>query len=66
MESFQQKESQMLQLLADSEGKDQVVIYIESPKAMKNLPPNRYVSADAKLVEILSREFGKENVVVRF
>ena len=63
-EMFAEKENRMYQLLADSEGKDQVVIYIENPKAMKNLPPNRWVSADKNLVEILSKEFGEENIRV--
>ena len=63
-EIYQAKEEKMYQLLADSEGKDQVVIYIENPKAMKNLPPNRNVCADTKLIEILSKEFGEENVCI--
>ena len=52
----------MYQLLADSEGKDQVVIYIENPKAMKTLPPNRSVLANKELLELLSKEFGEENI----
>ena len=63
-EAFLEKEKRMYQLLADSEGKDQVVIYIENPKAMKNLPPNKWVAADKVLVEALSKEFGAENVRV--
>ena len=63
-ESYQEKEKRMYQLLADSEGRDQVVIYIENPKAMKTLPPNRSVSAGRELVELLSKEFGEENIRV--
>ena len=63
-ELYQEKENKMLSLLADSEGKDQVVIYIENPKAMKNLPPNRNVSANANLIELLAKEFGEENIRV--
>ena len=63
-EMFLEKEKRMYQMLADSEGKDQVVIYIENPKAMKTLPPNRWVAADKELIEALSKEFGEENVRV--
>ena len=63
-ESYQRKEAKMLQLLAQSEGNDQVVIYIENPKAMKTLPTGRNVLADKILVEILAREFGTENIKV--
>ena len=63
-EMFLEKEKTMYQMLADSEGKDQVVIYIENPKAMKTLPPNRWVAADKELIEALSTEFGEENVRV--
>ena len=63
-ELYQEKENKMYSLLADSEGKDQVTIYIENPKAMKTLPPNRNVSADSNLIELLAKEFGEENVRV--
>ena len=65
MECFRKKESKMLQLLADSEGNDQVVIYIENPRAMKTLPPNRNVRADQSLVKLLMKEFGDENIRVQ-
>ena len=63
-ELYQEKENKMYSLLADSEGKDQVTIYIENPKAMKTLPPNRNVSADSNLIELLVKEFGEENIRV--
>ena len=63
-ELYQEKEGKMLQLLADSEGKDQVVIYIENPQAMKTLPPNKNVLADQKLIQLLGKEFGEENIRV--
>ena len=63
-ELYQEKENRLYQLLADSEGKDQVVIYIENPKAMKTLPPNRSVLANKELLEILFKEFGEENIKV--
>ena len=53
-----------MQLLAEAEGNDGVIIYIENPKAKKELPRNKNVLADQKLVERLSAEFGVGNVVV--
>ena len=61
-ESYQEKENRMFQLLSESEGKDQVVVYIENIKAMKTLPPNRNVIANKTLLELLYKEFGEENV----
>ncbi|MBQ6807428.1 MAG: DNA polymerase III subunit alpha [Lachnospiraceae bacterium] len=63
-ELFEEKEAELMALLYDSEGKDNVVIYIENPKAMKTLPPNRNVNADIALIERLEAIFGKENVRV--
>ncbi|MCH5254643.1 MAG: DNA polymerase III subunit alpha [Lachnospiraceae bacterium] len=63
-ESYEQKETELMELLYDSEGNDSVVIYIENPKAMKPLPPNRNVSADAALIEKLEAVYGKENIRV--
>ena len=50
--------------LRDSEGGDQVVIYIESPRAMKTLPPNQNVNADSALIDRLESLYGKENIRV--
>ena len=61
-ELYLENEERMFRLLADSEGKDQVVIYIENLKVMKKLPSNRNVSADSKLIELLTKEFGEENI----
>ncbi len=61
-EQFEKEEEALMELLYDCEGKDSVVIYIEEPKAMKTLPPNRNVNADLSLMEQLEQRFGKENV----
>ncbi len=63
-EAYEQETEQLLSLLADSDGKDGVVIYIQEPKAMKQLPPSRNVCADETLCEILSARYGKENIKV--
>ena len=63
-EMYEQKETELLELLHDSEGSDSVVIYVETPKAMKTLPPNRNVHADEDLIHRLEAVYGKENIRV--
>ena len=47
-ETYVEKEERLMELLSESEGNDGVVIYIENPKAKKELPRNKNVSADKK------------------
>ncbi len=63
-EDYQQGEEELLSLLADSDGNDSVVIYIESLKAMKKLPPNRNVCADEELAQKLGARYGKDNIKI--
>ncbi len=63
-ELFEEKEEELMASLHDSEGKDSVVIYIETPKAMKTLPPNQNVNADSDLIDRLEALYGKENIRV--
>ena len=62
--SYNTREQELLELLADSDGSDDVVIYVKNPKSMKVLPPNRRVNADEALAEKLSTAFGGENVKI--
>ena len=50
--------------MADSDGRDGVVIYVEDKKVMKTLPPNKNVNADETLLEKLSGRFGKDNIKI--
>ena len=63
-ELYEEKEAELLASLHDSEGNDNVVIYIEEPKAMKTLPPNQNVNADGALIDRLETLYGKENIRV--
>lgn len=63
-EEYLAVEEELFRLLHDWDGKDQVVIYIDSIKAMKTLPAGKNVAADTELIEILHDRFGKENVRV--
>ena len=64
MEAFKAAENSLFDALKDSEGKDSIVIYIENPKAMKELPRNMNVEADEVFLNRLRELFGKENVSV--
>ena len=63
-EAYEKTEKALLELLAQSDGNDGVVIYVENPKAKKALPPNRNVKADKELVSRLSELYGESNVRV--
>lgn len=63
-EEYETASGELLELLSESDGRDSVVIYIENPRAMKTLPPNRNVCADAELLGRLGARFGEENVKV--
>ncbi len=63
-ESYDQAEKELFTLMADSDGKDSVIIYIEEEKVMKKLPPNRNVNAEEALCVKLGERFGKENIKV--
>ncbi|MDO4294304.1 MAG: DNA polymerase III subunit alpha, partial [Eubacteriales bacterium] len=64
MEAFTSREKELLSAIADSDGRDGIVVYVENPRAMKQLPPNQSVSADRALLERLEEMFGDENVKV--
>ena len=62
MEAYKAREQELLQAIADSDGSDDVVIYLRDIKNIKILPANLRVKADGALMEKLTLLFGKENV----
>ena len=62
MEEYQRRERDLYRLLMDSEGDDQVVIYVKKEKMKKVLPMSRNVRVNEELLEKLYREFGEKNV----
>lgn len=64
-DSYVSGEERLLAAIADSDGNDDVIIFLRDTKAYKMLPPNRRVRADAKLLEKLGALFGQENVKIR-
>ncbi|MBQ8279035.1 MAG: DNA polymerase III subunit alpha [Roseburia sp.] len=63
-EAFEEKEEQLYRMLHDSDGKDTVVIYISSIKAMKKLPESQNINANAEIVNNLTNFLGENNVKV--
>lgn len=61
-EDYEKREKELINAIADSDGKDIIVIYVEATKEMKNLPRSQSVKADEKLMYKLTDLFGKDNV----
>ena len=64
-DSYYSREQELFSDLADSDGSDDVVIYLKDAKAFRILPPDRRVKADSSLMEKLEARFGRENVKIR-
>jgi len=63
-ESYENAEETLLLLLANSDGRDSVVIYTAKERAVKRLPNNRNVKIEPELLRSLTEIFGGENVKV--
>lgn len=63
-EAFLEREEELYEDIKDSDGKDKVVIYIRSPKAVKRLGPSRSVRIDKRLLNNLYEKYGHDNVKV--
>lgn len=61
---YEQAVDELYELLKNSDGKDEVVVYIRDQKAMKKLPPSRNVKIDRDLITGLSAAYGENNVKV--
>ena len=61
-ESYFAREKELLDAIADSDGNDDVVIFLKSTRGIKVLPANRRVHADEELIQRLQNLFGGENV----
>ena len=62
------KKNKALRALGDfgvSNFRDQVVIYIESIRAMKKLPPGQGIRANEESLKLLKEKFGDRNVTIR-
>ena len=63
-EDFLSGEEEFYRLLNDSDGRDSVVVYIRSPKAVKRLGPSRNVKINGELLGKLYEKYGSDNVKV--
>lgn len=61
---FAEKEQQVYDILRDSDGNDEVVIYISDVKAFKRLPRNLAVGTNSVLLARLTEFLGEKNVKV--
>ena len=61
---YEEKEKELFEILSTSDGRDNVVIYIEETKQIKKLGMNRNVNANNELVERLGKIFGTESVKI--
>ena len=62
MEAYKESEQKLFDAIARSEGDDSVAIYIQNPKAMRELSRNHNVKADEALIHALQELFGEQNV----
>ena len=63
-EEYERRAGELDTILAPSEGRDRVGIFIKEPRMMKKLPPNQNVRADKNLLDALKDRFGEGNVKV--
>ena len=63
-ESYEEKEKELYSRLYGSDGNDEIVIYIASPRAMKRLGPNYNIHINPELVGNLTEFLGEKNVKI--
>lgn len=63
-EAYEEKQQELLEILRESDGSDEVVIYLADRKAVKRLGANRCVNADGQLLAGLYDFLGGNNVKV--
>ncbi len=61
-EAYDEKEKALFDMLHDSDGRDEVVIYVKSMRAIKRLGMNRAICANAEIVNNLTNFLGENNV----
>ena len=63
-ESFLSREEELYEDLKEADGKDSVVIYIKSPKAIKRMGASKSICISRDLLDRLYEKYGKDNVKV--
>ena len=62
--SYQEKETKLSGMLAGSDGRDEVIIYLAAEKRMKRLPKSRSIHVEPGLIRTLFGFLGENNVKV--
>ncbi len=65
LEAYRARKNELAAVIRDSDGRDQVVIWLDAEHAFKNLGPGQTVDAGRALVERLAGLFGGDNVGTR-
>ncbi len=65
MDAYREKSGVLQKLVDDHGGRDQVVIFIQSPKSMKTLPPGQGVAANEDVIALFQEAFGHGNISVQ-
>ena len=63
-EAFLTEEEKLYELLAGSDGKQEVVIYLDEERAVKRLPKNRCVDISGGLLGTLRKKYGEEQIKI--
>ena len=64
MEEYQEKEKVLMDILYDSDGNDEVVIYISQTKQIKRLGKNQSIKVNEDILATLKTFLGEKNVKV--
>ena len=64
-EQYEAMEEEIKAMLQDSDGRDEVVIYLAAEKQMKSLGRNLSVNAEGILIDQLKEKFGDDSIVVQ-
>ena len=62
LQDWENAEQPLYEAIADSDGRDSIVIYVDALRAKKVLPPSKNVRADKELLERLEGLIGQGNV----
>ena len=64
IEAYKEKERVLMDILRDSDGSDEVVIYVANPKAIKRLGKHQTIGVNEELLQTLTNFLGEKNVKV--
>ena len=64
-EAYEADKEELLSLLSESDGRDEVIIYLSKEKAVKNLGKSRTVDAKGGIHALLMQRYGEQNLSIR-